>query len=115
MMERFYRLVAAQHHEQFDPWRAAELELEWWRVHRAQQHGGGDERPLIAALAALYSHVYGVDRADVTLAAQQRALAMRDSDQRGRDGRDPDSPLIAQARAALVRSYGGLLAAVHRA
>src|SRR5437660_402003 len=42
-MERFYSLVARQHHERFDPARAAELEVEWWRVHRGHQregHGG---------------------------------------------------------------------------
>jgi hypothetical protein len=114
-MERFYRLLAKRHGEPIDPVRASELEVDWWRVHREHQHGNPnrDERQLVAALAALYSYVYRVPEADVTAAAEQRALAMRYSDQWVVEGRDLASPLIAQERAALVRSYAALLAAVH--
>jgi hypothetical protein len=115
-MERFYRLVARQHGEVFDPRRASELEVEWWRVHRVHQREDTeeDESTLVAALTALYSYVYGVAQDEVTVAAEQRALAMRYSDQWVEEGCDLASPLIAQERAALVRSYAGLLAAVHR-
>jgi hypothetical protein len=68
----------------------------------------------VAALAALYAYVYGVPEADVMVAAEQRALAMRYSDQWVEEGCNLASPLIPQERAALVRSYAGLLAAVHR-
>jgi len=119
-MERFYRLVAERHDDPFDPRRASELEVQWWRVHREHQHDGSPasddgEGPLIAALAALYSYVYAVDEAEVAIAAEQRVLAMRHSDQWVREGCDLASPLIEEERAALVRSYAGLLAAVHRA
>jgi hypothetical protein len=115
-MERFYRLVARHHGESFDPRRASELEVEWWRVHRVHQREETeeDESTLVAALTALYSYVYGVAQNDVTVAAEQRALAMRYSDQWVEEGCDLASPLIPQERAALVRSYAGLLAAVHR-
>ena len=115
-MQRFYRLVARHHGEGFDPTRAAELEVEWWRVHREHQHGDStdDRRPLVEALAALYSYVYAVQERDVQVAAEQRALAMDYSDRWVEDGRDPASSLIAEERAALIRSYAGLLAAVHR-
>lgn len=115
-MERFYRLVGRRHAEPFDPVRASELEVEWWRVHREHQreNHAGDEGALVAALAALYSYVYDVPASAVSVAAEQRSLAMRYSDQWVRDGCDLASPLLAQARAALVRSYAGLLAAVHR-
>jgi hypothetical protein len=113
-MERFYGLVARHHGEPFDPRRAAELEVEWWRVHRLHQHAGADREELVAALASLYSYVYGVSAEDVRIAAEQRALAMDHSDQWVQEGRDPESQLIAAERAALVRSYAGLLAAVHR-
>ena len=119
-MERFYRLVAEQHDDTFDPRRASELEVEWWRIHRDHQHDGSavgndGEGALIAALSALYSYVYGVDEGQVVVAAEQRALAMRHSDQWVREGCHLASPLIEEERAALVRSYAGLLAAVHRA
>jgi hypothetical protein len=115
-MERFYSLVSRRHDEPFDPRRAAELEVEWWRVHREHQHGnpGVDERPLVAALVALYAYVYDIPPADVTVAAEQRALAMRYSDEWVEDGCELSSRLIAQERAALVRSYAALLAGVHR-
>jgi hypothetical protein len=116
-MERFYRIVANTYRETFDPVRAAELEVEWWRVHREHQRetDGPDEAALIGALAALYAYVYGVDPADVRIAAEQRALAMRYSDQWVAQGCHLDDPLLEMERSALVRSYAGLLAAVHRA
>jgi hypothetical protein len=116
-MERFYALVRRHHGERFDPKVAAELEVEWWRVHRAHQHLGGAERAnaLVDALGSLYAYVYDVTEAAVHRAAQQRALAMDISDQWIEQGRDPNSPLIAEERAALVRSYAALLSAVHRA
>jgi hypothetical protein len=115
-MERFYRLIATRYGETYDPARAAWLEVEWWRVHREHQHDDtrdGDDPALADALAALYAYVYGVTEDEARLAGQQRALAMRYSDQWVNDGRSLASPLIAEERAALVRSYAALLAAVH--
>jgi hypothetical protein len=116
-MQRFYRLVRRRHGESFDEAHAAELEVEWWRVHREHQHTddpAADERPLLDALSALYGYVYGVEPEAVHVAAQQRALAMRYSDQWVQEGCALASPLIDDERGALVRSYAGLLAAVHR-
>ncbi len=116
LMLRFYRLVADCHGEPFDTERAALLELDWWRLHRELQHGGGYERPapLVDALIALYSHVYGVAPEAVATAAAERVEAMRLSDDWVAAGCSRESPLIAAERAALVRSYAALLAAVHR-
>ena len=111
-MARFYRLVAVRHGESFDTIRAAELEVQWWRVHR-DGSGQDDDAALIEALAALYAHVYDVPAREVRLAASERALAMRECDRWVRDGCDPESGLILAIRAALVRSYAALLAAVH--
>jgi hypothetical protein len=124
-MRRFYALVARRDHETFDVPEAARLEVEWWRVHRELQHAGEaavpvDDRPapadepLTAALCRLYSHVYGVAEEDVRRAASERALAMRLSDAWVAQGCERDSPLLPRERAALVRSYAALLAAVHR-
>lgn len=121
-MRSFYRLIAARHGEQFDVEEAARLEVEWWAIHRADQHRESPHTrppeapdPLADALAALYSHVYGVAPADVRTAAAQRALAMRESDAWVAAGCTPDSPRIASERAALIRSYAALLGVVHRA
>ena len=115
LMTRFYRLLVASEGASFDPVRAAELEVEWWRAHREDQHGAGPEsgEALIGALRDLYAYTYGVDPADVRQAAALRAEAMDVSDRWVAAGCDVDDPLLAQERALLVRSYASLLAAVH--
>ena len=113
-MRRFYELVAHRHRESFDPVRAAELEVEWWRAHRELQRDSNsdDDRELVRALSATYSYVYSVPDASVEQAATLRASAMRHSDRWVAEGCDPRSPLIDQERADLVSSYSSLLAAV---
>ncbi len=116
-MQRFYALIKRRYQEPFDPATAARLEVEWWRVHRSHQHGGTDtetETHLVAALAALYAYVYDAPAATVRRAAQQRAVAMRHSDQWVRDGCHRPDPAIAEIQAALIRSYAALLSAVHQ-
>jgi hypothetical protein len=116
-MRRFYALVRRRHGERFDVSEAARLEVEWWRLHRLRQRElppGDAPDPLVEAIAALYAHVYGVPVDDVRLAARERVAAMDISDRWADAGRDLASPMVAQERAALVRSYAALLAAVHR-
>ena len=115
VMAKFYALVARYHGETLDPVKAAALEVEWWRVHRARQYGDEpSSKLLVDALSAVYAYTYGVEQVDVRLAAEQRALAMDISDAWVRDGCRPGDPALARERAALVRSYAALLAAVHR-
>jgi hypothetical protein len=115
-MRRFYVLVARRNRESFDVDEAARLEVEWWRVHRYLQRDAPeeDQETLVDALATLYAHVYGVPQETVRTAAAQRAAAARISDRWVDDGCDPASPALPTERAALVRSYAALLAAVHR-
>jgi hypothetical protein len=116
-MSGFYELVRRSHGDgRLEPARAAELEVEWWRVHRELQHADdphADDGPLVDALASLYACVYGASGVGVRLAARERALAMRHSDRWVREGCNLESALVAQERAALVRSYAALLSAVH--
>jgi hypothetical protein len=116
LMARFYRMLAGSAGERLDPVRAAELEVEWWRVHREHQHGGpGDPaEPLVTALRDLYAYTYSAEPAEVRRAGELRAEAMDVSDRWVEAGCDPDSPLLAHERALLVRSYAALLAVVHR-
>jgi hypothetical protein len=114
-MRTFYGLLRRRHGEPRDIDEAARLEVEWWRVHRVHQRAerGGSNDSLSEALAALYAHTYRVPAESVRLAARERADAMDVSDRWVKQGCELDSPLIAEERAALVRSYAGLLAAVH--
>jgi hypothetical protein len=115
-MERFYRLVAADSGETLDTVEAARLEVEWWRVHREHQHGPVDDPAdaLVEAVTALYAFVYRCPADEVRPAADLRARAMDVSDRWVAAGCSRASPLVAEERALLVRSYAALLAAVHR-
>jgi hypothetical protein len=121
LMTLFYRLLRESETAMFDPARAAELEVEWWRVHREAQHAGpGDGesgRPseaLVDALSDLYAYSYSVEPAAVRPAAALRAEAMDVSDGWVDAGCDPADPQLAAERALLIRSYAALLSAVHR-
>ncbi|MGW6277808.1 hypothetical protein [Kribbella sp. NPDC055071] len=114
-MRRFYELVVRSASLGIDPARAALLEVEWWRVHRARQHDADvGEQQLETALVDLYSYVYGADRAAVLPAAQKRVEAMDLSDRWVRAGCTLDDPLLAEERRALVASYAALRRAVER-
>jgi hypothetical protein len=114
-MTRFYALLRLSYGEPADPAGAAGREVDWWAAHRAHQKGeDGDAGPLVDSLSTLYAYVYRVDQAAVRMAASQRAEAMDISDKWAAAGCDPASPMLPAERAALVRSYAALLAAVHR-
>jgi hypothetical protein len=115
-MRRFYELVLRTGGgPQFDPARAAWLEVEWWRVHRANQHDDSvTEEQLESALIDLYSYVYGADREAMRPAACKRVEAMLLSDRWVQAGRRLDDPLLAEERRALVASYAALRVAVER-
>jgi len=115
-MRRFYALVAADQHVDLDPVRASELEVEWWRVHRARQHSTSSvpEPQLVQALVDLYSYVYSTEPEPMRPAAAERVRAMDLSDAWVDAGCDPDDPLLAEERRALVASYTALRSAVSR-
>jgi hypothetical protein len=125
-MRRFYALVRLTYGEPASPAKAAELEVNWWRVHREGQYRearrGDDEnaiddaepaQELVAALTGLYCYVYSEPEDALRPAAVHRARAMDLSDQWIREGCQPGSRLLPLEHAALVRSYAALLAAVH--
>jgi hypothetical protein len=120
-MRQFYALIRLAHGEPANPAKAAELEVDWWRVHREGQHRDGahaigDTEPaeeLVQSLVRLYCYLYSEPEAALRPAAVHRARAMGLSDEWVRQGCPPDSGPLLQEHAALVRSYAALLAAVH--
>ena len=81
-LERYYAGIRAVSEVPFDPWRAAELELEWWIVHReADDHPPGD---LEAALADLAAELYQVPAERCWAHAARRAEAMTIRDRTSR-------------------------------
>jgi hypothetical protein len=111
----FYELVVERSDLTFDPARAAELEVEWWRVHRERQREDGASRDeLERALVDLYSYVYSAPPESMHEAARWRAEAMDLSDAWVEGGCHLDDPRLAAERRALVASYAALLDAVSR-
>jgi hypothetical protein len=115
-MHELYALVRLRFGAPADPARAASLEIDWWRAHRKRQYAPdpaetGDE--LVDSVTRLYCYLFGETGAGVRPAAVHRVRAMDLSDQWVREGCRPDSPLLSLERAALVRAYAALLAAVH--
>ena len=121
-MRRFYALISLAYGEPANPAKAAELEVNWWRVHREGQYRDDsrtidDAEPaeeLVESLTRLYCYLYSEPEAALRPAAMHRARAMDLSDQWVREGCQPGSRLLPLEHAALVRSYAALLAAVHR-
>jgi hypothetical protein len=115
-MHDLYALVRLRFGEPADPARAASLEIDWWRAHRKRQYAPdpaetGDE--LVESVTRLYCYLFGKSEDVVKPAAVHRVQAMDLSDQWVREGCRPDSPLLPLERAALVRAYTALVAAVH--
>lgn len=108
LQQDFYRFIKEIHpQETFDPIRAGELDVRWWGIHR-QLFAKRENQPLVEAIADLYVEVYRVPRERILLAATHRAEAMQFSDRWVREGHAPDSPLIPQIEAELVKSYQAL-------
>jgi hypothetical protein len=114
-MRRFYALVAKDLGLDIDPARAAELEVEWWRVHREHQHDPDvPERALVTALVDLYAYVYDAPPDSMRDAARHRVEAMDLSDRWVAAGCQEGDALLADERRALIASHSALLRAVTR-
>jgi len=97
-------MIKDTHHEDFDVARAAQLEINWWSVHR-KLFGNAENQKLVDALANLYVEAYGVDSPKLKEAAQQRAMGMLYSDLWVNEGKVKDSPLLTKEEEALYNSY----------
>ena len=116
-LRELYALVRLHFGGPADPAMAASLEIDWWAAHRRRQYAPdpaktGDE--LVEAVTRLYSYLFGETEAAVRPTAVYRVQAMDLSDQWVAAGCRPDSPLLPLERAALIRAYTALLAAIQR-
>lgn len=80
----FYKSIRSVSDTDFDPERAAKLELEWWIVHRERRaHAPGD---LERSLADLEAELYGVPAERLSEHARLRAEAMEIRDTKAEQG-----------------------------
>jgi hypothetical protein len=110
-IRRFYSFIKGVHHEDFDVARAAQLELNWWSVHR-KLFGNAENGELVDSVARLYSEAYGIPVSALQEAARLRAAGMLYSDLWVNAGKPADSPLLAQEEDALFQGYTALKAAI---
>jgi len=110
-VRRFYQFVKHVHQEDFDIQQAAQLEVNWWGIHR-KLFGNKENQELVDALACLYEKIYGAESGKFKEAAYQRAMGMLYSDLWVNDGKPADSPLLVQEEEALYQSYKALKAAI---
>ena len=110
-MRQFFTQVKAIHHENYDPAEAARAEVSWRVVHR-KFFGDSNRSEVIEAVACACSAVYNLPPAQLWEAAQYRAEAMVYSDAWVKRERNPNSALLPQEEAALVKSYTALKKAV---
>jgi hypothetical protein len=107
LMREFYEYVREPTGGKYDSARAAQLEVNWWAVHRNRDQYP-DHSALAKALADTYAEVYQVPAERLLPAGEARAAAMDLSDQWIREGKDPNSPLLEQIATLLVQSYTSL-------
>jgi hypothetical protein len=108
-MARFFRMANRAGRLRSDPQLAAELEVAWWHVHRAQQHDAQvTYDDIVTAMVRFYCYVYQAEPADVGRAAELRVQAMACSDAWVAAGCHLDDPRLAEERLALVASYVAL-------
>jgi hypothetical protein len=113
-MRRFFILLKNTHGLAYDSSRMAEVNVNWWDVHR-EGFAKADHTALVEALADDYSLFFSLDRQQVLPAAGHRAQAMYYSDLWVRGGCEPGSPLLAQEEEELALGYTALREALLRA
>lgn len=111
-MKRFYEFIKNVHQEDFDPDRAAKLDVNWWVIHR-RLFGNAENQELVDALQCLYEQVYGEEAEKFKEAAYQRAMGMLYSDRWVQEGKPIDSPLLSKEEEALYLGYKALKEAIN--
>lgn len=111
-VRRFYQFIKNVHREDFDVERAAQLEVNWWGIHR-RLFGNAENHELVEALMCLYEEIYDVEAEKFREAAHRRAMGMLYSDLWVNQGKPPDSPLLVQEEQALFQGYQALKAAIN--
>jgi hypothetical protein len=103
-MRRFFALINQVYHLQIDIDRAAQVEVNWWSVHR-RLFGQAENQELVDALVESYVVAYGLKAESVHQAAYHRAQGMLYSDLWVNDGKNSDSPYLQREEEELARGY----------
>ena len=106
-IRRFYEFIRKIHRESFDLDEVTRWEFKWWVVHR-ELFGLENNQPVAEALTNVYAALFQVEPERVREAAFYRAQAILYSDLWVLEGRELDSPRLAQEEEAFFKSYSAL-------
>lgn len=107
LIRRLYEFIRGIHEESFDLDEVTRWELQWWVAHR-ELFGQEDNSPVVDALTNGYAALLQVEPARVREVAFYRGQAILFSDWWVLEGRQPDSPRLAQEEEAFFKSYSAL-------
>jgi hypothetical protein len=103
-MRRFFALINQIHQLHIDIDRAAQVEVNWWSVHR-RLFGQAENQELVEALVESYVVAYGLEAESVRQAAYHRAQGMLYSDLWVNDGQKSDSLYLQREEEELAKGY----------
>jgi hypothetical protein len=103
-MRSFFAFINQVHHLQIDIDHAAQVEVNWWSVHR-RLFGQAENQDLVEALVKSYVVAYGLEAESVRPAAYHRAQGMLYSDLWVNDGQKNDSPYLQREEEELAKGY----------
>ncbi|MBI3536921.1 MAG: hypothetical protein HY070_05110 [Chloroflexi bacterium] len=111
IMRDFYRYINRVHHLNLDVARAADVDVNWWIVHR-KLFANPQNQELVEALKNYYALAYNAQPELLSQAAQHRALGMLYSDQWVNAGKPMPSELLVKEEEELRAGYIALRAAL---
>lgn len=104
-LESYYGAVCRTGQLKADPTKLAQLELDWWIIHRERgEHG---ESALVRAIASVAGELYQLDPNHLTAYALPRARAMLERSEKEQAKRMTDNDWL-DVQDELAKSYGSL-------
>ena len=103
-MRRFYSLIKRASGGNFDVALVAQLEVDWWVVHRDLSRQP-DKGPLVQSLVDYYQALFGGTASSYQGAALYRVQAMTHCDGWVRAGRTTENPLLTLMHQELLTAY----------
>jgi hypothetical protein len=103
-MARFFRFINRVHGLDIPAEQAAEVDVNWWAVHR-RLFGCADNEEVVNAVAKSFAIQFGRETPKLRQAAYHRAQGMLYSDRWVNEGKKKDSPLLALEEEELYKGY----------
>ncbi len=112
-LEKFYRIARRYSGLNFDPQTVAQLEAEYWDVHR-RLVGQSDKSAFVQTMAALHAAIFGLNPEQTRESAELRVEANNVLDTiTGQTSADPMRDWL-RCKDLLRRCYGSLHALIHQ-